>query len=155
MQENPTTSYIRHNMSLQPPRVLTALVHVIMSNLKPSFLISCFLLSLISSTKPKQSLPLYIISCVNWSFLGMAFFDSILNSVVPPASLVVLAFAWPTLCFINACEWVYNSIYSENMEDKVVIITGASSGMGEVKSPFFNFFFLQIPWYWNDFLFIL
>uniref|UniRef100_A0A2N9J0E7 Uncharacterized protein n=1 Tax=Fagus sylvatica TaxID=28930 RepID=A0A2N9J0E7_FAGSY len=61
----------------------------------------------------------------------MAFFDSILNSVVPPASLVVLAFAWPTLCFINACEWVYNSIYSENMEDKVVIITGASSGIGE------------------------
>uniref|UniRef100_A0A7N2RA24 Uncharacterized protein n=1 Tax=Quercus lobata TaxID=97700 RepID=A0A7N2RA24_QUELO len=57
----------------------------------------------------------------------MAPFNTILIWVVPPASLV----AWPTLCFINACEWVYNSIYSENMEDKVVIITGASSGIGE------------------------
>ncbi|KAM3729442.1 hypothetical protein ACB098_12G012300 [Castanea mollissima] len=61
----------------------------------------------------------------------MAIFNTILNWVVPPASLVMLAFAWPTLCFINACEWVYSSIYSENMEDKVVIITGASSGIGE------------------------
>uniref|UniRef100_A0A7N2MGA3 Uncharacterized protein n=1 Tax=Quercus lobata TaxID=97700 RepID=A0A7N2MGA3_QUELO len=62
----------------------------------------------------------------------MALFNTILNWVVPPESLVMLlAFAWPTLCFINACEWVYNSIYNENMEDKVVIITGASSGIGE------------------------
>ena len=70
----------------------------------------------------------------------MALFNTILNWVVPPASLVMLlAFAWPTLCFINACEWVYNSIYSENMEDKVVIITGASSGIGEVNFSFSNF----------------
>ena len=69
----------------------------------------------------------------------MAIFNTILNWVVPPASLVMLAFAWPTLCFINACECVYNSIYSENMEDKVVIITGASSGIGEVNFSFSNF----------------
>ncbi|XP_042974395.1 11-beta-hydroxysteroid dehydrogenase B-like isoform X2 [Carya illinoinensis] len=61
----------------------------------------------------------------------MDFFNSILNWVVPPASFVILAFSWPTLCFINACEWLYSSFYSENMEDKVVIITGASSGIGE------------------------
>ncbi|KAG2710125.1 hypothetical protein I3760_04G010400 [Carya illinoinensis] len=61
----------------------------------------------------------------------MDFFNSILNWVVPPASFVILAFSWPTLCFINACEWLYSSFYGENMEDKVVIITGASSGIGE------------------------
>ncbi|KAF2296985.1 hypothetical protein GH714_014106 [Hevea brasiliensis] len=40
-------------------------------------------------------------------------------------------------CFVlyhylyGLCEWLYNSFFSENMEDKVVIITGASSGIGE------------------------
>ncbi|KAK3229880.1 hypothetical protein Dsin_001761 [Dipteronia sinensis] len=57
--------------------------------------------------------------------------NSVLNLVVPPASLVMLAFSWPALCFINTCEWLYNNLYTENMENKVVIITGASSGIGE------------------------
>ncbi|XP_043721096.1 11-beta-hydroxysteroid dehydrogenase B-like [Telopea speciosissima] len=61
----------------------------------------------------------------------MDLLNSILNFVVPPASLVMLAFAWPTMCFINTVEWLYHTYYSENMEDKVVIITGASSGVGE------------------------
>lgn len=60
--------------------------------------------------------------------------NSVLNLVVPPASLVMLAFAWPTLTFISACEWLYNLFYGEEiMEDKVVVITGASSGIGEVQ----------------------
>ncbi|KAJ7982727.1 11-beta-hydroxysteroid dehydrogenase-like 5 [Quillaja saponaria] len=57
--------------------------------------------------------------------------NTFLNWVVPPASLMMLAFAWPALTFINSCEWLYNSLYSENMDSKVVIITGASSGIGE------------------------
>ncbi|XP_059629505.1 11-beta-hydroxysteroid dehydrogenase B [Cornus florida] len=61
----------------------------------------------------------------------MDLMNSLLNLVVPPASLVMLAFAWPALSFINAFEWLFNTFYSENMEDKVVIITGASSGIGE------------------------
>ncbi|KAF3447405.1 hypothetical protein FNV43_RR12591 [Rhamnella rubrinervis] len=61
----------------------------------------------------------------------MDLINSFLNWVVPPASMVMLACAWPALCFINACEWLYDSYYSENMEEKVVIITGASSGIGE------------------------
>jgi len=44
----------------------------------------------------------------------------------------MLALAWPTLAFINACEWVYGRFSAESMENKVVIITGASSGLGEV-----------------------
>ncbi|KAL9379697.1 hypothetical protein Peur_028179 [Populus x canadensis] len=61
----------------------------------------------------------------------MSFINSVLNWVVPPASLVMLACSWPALCFINTCEWLYKSFFSEDMEDKVVIITGASSGIGE------------------------
>ncbi|KAK8642993.1 hypothetical protein V6N13_012312 [Hibiscus sabdariffa] len=46
--------------------------------------------------------------------------------------MMMLAFSWPALCFINACEWLYNTLYTtETMDGKVVIITGASSGIGE------------------------
>ncbi|KAL0456305.1 UNVERIFIED_CONTAM: 11-beta-hydroxysteroid dehydrogenase-like 5 [Sesamum latifolium] len=62
----------------------------------------------------------------------MDLMNSLLNFVVPPASLLMLAFTWPTLFFINTCEWLFNTYFnSENMEDKVVLITGASSGIGE------------------------
>ncbi|KAL5982872.1 11-beta-hydroxysteroid dehydrogenase B [Asimina triloba] len=61
----------------------------------------------------------------------MDLFNSLLNLVVPPASLFMLGFAWPALSFIHACEWLYKNFYSEDMEDKVVVITGASSGIGE------------------------
>nr|GEY46131.1 11-beta-hydroxysteroid dehydrogenase-like 5 [Tanacetum cinerariifolium]GEY82128.1 11-beta-hydroxysteroid dehydrogenase-like 5 [Tanacetum cinerariifolium] len=61
----------------------------------------------------------------------MDMINSVLNWVVPPASLVMLAFSWPALTFINTCEWFYYSFYAENMFDKVVVITGASSGIGE------------------------
>lgn len=66
----------------------------------------------------------------------MDLLNSFLNFVVPPASLVMLAFSWPALCFISGCEWLYNVFNGEIMEDKVVIITGASSGIGEVTILF-------------------
>lgn len=65
----------------------------------------------------------------------MDLMNSVLNLFVPPASLVMLAFAWPALTFINTCEWLYNTYYNtEDMENKVVVITGASSGIGEVTT---------------------
>ncbi|XP_047327824.1 11-beta-hydroxysteroid dehydrogenase B [Impatiens glandulifera] len=63
--------------------------------------------------------------------LHMDLLNSVLDLAVPPVSLVLLAFAWPALSFINSCEWIYGVFFAENMEDKVVIITGASSGIGE------------------------
>ncbi|XP_024972499.1 11-beta-hydroxysteroid dehydrogenase-like 5 [Cynara cardunculus var. scolymus] len=61
----------------------------------------------------------------------MDMINSVLNWVVPPASLVTLALSWPALTFINTCEWLYYSIYTEDMDHKVVVVTGASSGIGE------------------------
>ncbi|KAE9596509.1 putative oxidoreductase [Lupinus albus] len=61
----------------------------------------------------------------------MDILNFMLNLLVPPASLMMLAFSWPALCFLNACEWLYNTLYGEDMDSKVVIITGASSAIGE------------------------
>ncbi|XP_073020347.1 11-beta-hydroxysteroid dehydrogenase B-like [Primulina eburnea] len=62
----------------------------------------------------------------------MELINAVLNFFVPPASMLMLAFAWPTLTFIYTCEWIYNTYFnSEDMENKVVVITGASSGIGE------------------------
>lgn len=63
--------------------------------------------------------------------MGMGLVNRVLDMVVPPASLVMLACAWPALCFISTCEWIYSAVFSEDMEDKVVLITGASSSVGE------------------------
>ncbi|KAF3782111.1 11-beta-hydroxysteroid dehydrogenase-like 5 [Nymphaea thermarum] len=61
----------------------------------------------------------------------MGLLNLVLNLVAPTAGMVMLAFAWPSLVFLHACEWLYRSYAAENMDDKVVIITGASSGIGE------------------------
>lgn len=59
--------------------------------------------------------------------------NSVMNLVAPPATMVVMAFSWPLLCFITFSERLYNSYFvTEDMEDKVVVITGASSAIGEV-----------------------
>lgn len=72
----------------------------------------------------------------------MEFINSVVNLFVPPAILVVLAFSWPALCFINACGRLYNTMYGQDMEGKVVIITGASSGIGEVFHIFIIYLLL-------------
>ncbi|RWW67632.1 hypothetical protein BHE74_00024907 [Ensete ventricosum] len=63
----------------------------------------------------------------------MDLLNAVLNFVVPPASMIILAFAWPTISFLHALEWFFKTLYRENMENKVVLITGASSAIGEVR----------------------
>ncbi|KAJ4749053.1 Hydroxysteroid 11-beta-dehydrogenase 1-like protein [Rhynchospora pubera] len=57
--------------------------------------------------------------------------NSVMNVVVPPASMVMMAFAWPTLSVLRAAEWAVRTFFLEDMENKVVLITGASSAVGE------------------------
>lgn len=45
--------------------------------------------------------------------------------------MAMMAFAWPALSMLHAAEWIYRSVTSDDMEGKVVIITGASSAIGE------------------------
>jgi hypothetical protein len=44
--------------------------------------------------------------------------------------MVMLAFAWPT----RGVEWALKTLTKEDMLGKVVVITGASSAIGEVRS---------------------
>ncbi|OEL33327.1 11-beta-hydroxysteroid dehydrogenase-like 5 [Dichanthelium oligosanthes] len=57
--------------------------------------------------------------------------NAVMDLVVPPASMVMLAFAWPTLSFLRGVEWVLKTLTKEDMLGKVVVITGASSAIGE------------------------
>jgi hypothetical protein len=52
--------------------------------------------------------------------------NAVMDLVVPPASMVMLAFAWPTRGV--------KTLTKEDMLGKVVVITGASSAIGEVRS---------------------
>ncbi|XP_051139349.1 11-beta-hydroxysteroid dehydrogenase B [Andrographis paniculata] len=62
----------------------------------------------------------------------MDLINALLNLFVPPSCLLILAFAWPSLCFITLCDWLYTTLFAaEDMHHKVVVITGASSGIGE------------------------
>ncbi|KAF8757474.1 hypothetical protein HU200_010998 [Digitaria exilis] len=57
--------------------------------------------------------------------------NAVMDVVVPPASMVMLAFAWPTLSLLRGAEWALKSLTKEDMVGKVVVITGASSPIGE------------------------
>lgn len=60
--------------------------------------------------------------------------NAVTDLVVPPASMVMLAFAWPTLSFLRWVECVIKTLTKENMQGKVVVVTGASSAIGEVHN---------------------
>lgn len=155
MQKNPRNSSIRHNLRLPTNTCSHTLscksTTMVLSSNQQHFssisflpLISnfLFLFSHLPNNQIFPSLSLWHYYLKGKLILGkrMDFVNTFLNWIVPPASMVMLACAWPALCFINACEWLYNSLNSENMDDKVVIITGASSGIGEVSHHHLSLF---------------
>lgn len=58
----------------------------------------------------------------------------VLNTVLIPVGIVFLLFATPIAAVVRSLSWIYRAIFPETVAGKVVIITGASSGIGEVRS---------------------
>jgi len=61
----------------------------------------------------------------------MGFLESFLNVVLPPSAAVALLLMWPVLAFFKAVSAVVSWVFYEDMQGRVVLITGASSGIGE------------------------
>jgi NADPH:quinone reductase-like Zn-dependent oxidoreductase len=62
----------------------------------------------------------------------MDFIHKFLNIVAPPFTFFSICFLLPALFFYKFFLSILSSIFSENLSGKVVLITGASSGIGEV-----------------------
>jgi len=61
----------------------------------------------------------------------MAIPEWILNLVVTPSATLALLFALPVLGVVKSCKFLLSLVRCENVRGKVVLITGASSGIGE------------------------
>lgn len=66
------------------------------------------------------------------SYLGMEIINSFLNLVAPFFTFISLAFFLPPYVVLNYFLTFLRTLFSENVAGKVVLITGASSGIGEV-----------------------
>ncbi|CAH8267754.1 unnamed protein product [Arabidopsis lyrata] len=56
---------------------------------------------------------------------------NILNLLLPPLTISFLVFFYPFYLLIKLVSCLYKNIRFENVAGKVVLITGASSGIGE------------------------
>ncbi|KAJ0709320.1 putative 11-beta-hydroxysteroid dehydrogenase [Helianthus annuus] len=68
----------------------------------------------------------------------MDFVQSLLNLLASMATIGALFFLTPLYTFLKAFCYIYTSIYKEDVAGKVVLIVGASSGIGEVAVSFYN-----------------
>jgi hypothetical protein len=64
----------------------------------------------------------------------MDLFQLFFNLVVPVFGLSTLLFLWPILAIRSLFSRAFRSVFEENVRGKVVLITGASSGIGEVMT---------------------
>ncbi len=62
----------------------------------------------------------------------MDFIHKFLNILAPPFTFFSIGFLLPASFFYKFFLSILSSIFSENLSGKVVLITGASSGIGEV-----------------------
>lgn len=58
--------------------------------------------------------------------------NKLLNFALPPLSLIVIFIFTPPLLLVKLLMCVKKFLYTENVAGKVVLITGAASGIGEV-----------------------
>ncbi|XP_057414985.1 11-beta-hydroxysteroid dehydrogenase A-like [Lotus japonicus] len=61
----------------------------------------------------------------------MDFIHGILNVLVPPIGLTFLLCILPSYLLFKIIYFIVKSVFSENVAGKVILITGASSGIGE------------------------
>ncbi|KAI5054532.1 hypothetical protein GOP47_0027665 [Adiantum capillus-veneris] len=61
----------------------------------------------------------------------MDLFQIFLDLAIPPTGLFILLLCLPTVYFLRFLRSVLTVIFKENVRGKVVLITGASSGIGE------------------------
>jgi len=64
----------------------------------------------------------------------MDLMQCVLSLTLPPIAVTFLSVVLPPLAMMRILFWSYNLIFPENMRGKTVLITGASSGIGEVYS---------------------
>ena len=62
----------------------------------------------------------------------MDLFQAFLNLVVPVVGLSTLLVLWPALTLRSIFLRMFHAVFEENMRGKIILITGASSGIGEV-----------------------
>ncbi|XP_074315125.1 11-beta-hydroxysteroid dehydrogenase A-like [Silene latifolia] len=57
--------------------------------------------------------------------------NTFLNWTAPPFTFIALCMLWPPFQLLKLCMSLFSSVFTEDVAGKVVLITGASSGIGE------------------------
>ena len=80
------------------------------------------------------SIPLSLSPSLSLSLCVMDLLQKLLNIVLLPLTLTAILFLLPPFLFLKYLFSLKRNICSENVANKVVLITGASAGIGEVCS---------------------